>query len=173
MIYLMIFNPERKSGRDTTAYHRLEKLFAWTGLKTDVNFIKQCQVCQHAKSEHCKLPGLLVPLHVPKEAWMDISMDFVEGLPKSDGYSVIMVVVNRFTKYAYFIPLRHPFTASQVATTMDRSVFKTYGIPHLIVSDRDMIFTSKFWGDLFKVWNTQLQMSTAYHLQTDGQTERV
>lgn len=151
-------------------YQRLKKLFSWFGLKKDVaNFVKQCQVCQQAKHEHCRLPGLLVPLPVPKEAWVDI----VEGLPKLDGFSVILVIVDRFTKFAHFIPLRHPFTASQVAVAVDKAVFKTHGIPHSIVSDRDQVFTSKFWTDLLKVWNTQLNMSTAYHPQTDGQTERV
>jgi hypothetical protein len=155
-------------------YHRLKKLFSWVGLKTAVfNFVKQCQICQQAKHEHCRLPGLLVPLPVPKEAWIDISMDFIEGLPKSDGYTVILVVVDRFTKFAHFIPLRHPYTASQVAVAVDKFVFKTHGLPQSIVSDRDKVFTSRFWGDLFKVWNTQLNMSTAYHPQTGGQTERV
>lgn len=154
----------------TATYHRLKKLFAWVGLKTDViNFVKQCQICQQAKHEHYKLLGLLVPLPVPTQAWVEISMDFMEGLPKSDGFSVILVVVDRFTKYAYFIPLRHPYTASQVAAAVDRTVFRAHGIPQSIVSDQDKIFTSKFWTDLFKVWNTQLQMSTAYHPQTDGQ----
>lgn len=155
-------------------YHRIKKLFAWPGLKLDVeNFVKQCQVCQQAKHEHCRLPGLLAPLPIPKEAWQDISMDFIEGLPRSDGYNAILVVVDRFTKYANFIPLRHPFTASQVAHLVDKTVFKTHGIPRSIVSDRDRLFTSKFWTTLFATWDTQLQMSTAYHPQTDGQTERV
>nr|ABF94845.1 retrotransposon protein, putative, unclassified [Oryza sativa Japonica Group] len=155
-------------------YHRIKKLFAWPGLKLDVeNFVKQCQVCQQAKHEHCRLPGLLAPLPIPKEAWQDISMDFIEGLPRSDGYNAILVVVDRFTKYANFIPLRHPFTASQVAHLVDKTVFKTHGIPRSIVSDRDRLFTSKFWTTLFATWDTQLQMSTAYHPQTDGQIERV
>lgn len=80
------------------------------------------------------MPGLLVPLPIPKEAWVDISKDFIEGLLKSDGYTVILVVVDRFTKFAHLIPLRHPFTASQVASAVDKAVFKTHGIPHSIVS---------------------------------------
>jgi hypothetical protein len=97
-------------------YQRVKKLFYWTGMKTDVeSFIKQCQVCQQAKHEHCKYPGLLQPLPVPQSSWVDVSMDFIKGLPKSDSFSVILVIVDRLTKYAHFLPLKHPFTAKGVA----------------------------------------------------------
>lgn len=86
-------------------YQRIKKLFCWSGLKRDVeSFVKQCQVCQQAKHEHCKYPGLLQPLPIPENSWQDLSMDFIEGLPKSNGYSVILVVVDRLTKYAHFFP---------------------------------------------------------------------
>jgi hypothetical protein len=96
-------------------YHRLKKLFYWPGMKKDVEtWVAQCPVCQRSKHEHCHYPGLLDPLPVPDMAWTHISMDFVEGLPKSHGKDVIMVVVDRFTKYAHFIPLSHPYTVDSV-----------------------------------------------------------
>ena len=97
-------------------YQRLKRLFSWKGLKQDVdNFVKQCQVCQQAKHPHTHPAGLLQPLPIPTGVWQDISMDSVEGLPKSEGYSVILVVVDRFTKYAHFIPIKHPYTAQIIA----------------------------------------------------------
>ena len=155
-------------------YQRVRKLFVWTGLKQDIiDFVHQCAVCQQAKHEHVKSPGLLQPLPVPDGPWQEITMDFIEALPKSEGYTVILVVVDRLTKYAHFIPLKHPFSALVVAKAFLHTVVKLHGPPHTIVSDRDKIFTSHFWKDLFKLWDTKLLMSTAYHPQTDGQSERV
>lgn len=140
-------------------YHRLKKLFAWHGLKAAVeNFVQQCQVCQQAKHENCKLPGLLVPLPIRKEAWQDISMDFIE-VPVSNGCHSILVVVDCFTKYNHFIPLKHPSIVSQVAAVVDNVVFKTHGILRSIVSNRDRIFLRKFWHELFAVWKTKLKLN--------------
>ena len=145
-------------------FQRVKKLFDWKGLKQDVqNFVQQCTVCQQAKHEQCKLPSLLHPLPIPDNAWQDITMDFIEGLPKSNGYNVILVVVDRLTKYAHFIPLKHPFTAIQIAKVVLDNVVKLHGIPRTITSDRDKIFTSTFWKELFKLLDTKLHMSTAYH----------
>jgi hypothetical protein len=155
-------------------YQRVHKLFHWSGIKQSVNnFVQQCQICQQAKHEHCKYPGLLSPLPVPSGAWEDLSMDFIEGLPKSKGYTTILVVVDRFTKYSHFIPLKHPYSATTVAQEFLDHVVKLHSLPVTITSDKDKVFTSKFWQGLFEKWGTKLQMSTAYHLQTDGQTERV
>lgn len=100
----------------TATYQRIKNLFAWTGLQKDVQqYVAQCTTCQQAKVEHCKSLGLLQPLPVPVQAWMTVSMDFIEGLPKSGKYDTIMVVVDKFSKFAKFIPLAHPFTAYTVA----------------------------------------------------------
>lgn len=158
----------------TATYQRLKKLFAWRGMKQAVeDFVHQCATCQHAKHEHLKTPGLLQPLPIPTEPWRDLTMDFVEGLPASDGYEVIMVVVDRFTKYAHFVPLRHPFSAATVAQAFWDNIIKLHGVPHSIVSDRDRVFTSAMWRALLAAAGTKLSYSTAYHPQTDGQSERV
>ena len=81
--------------------------------------------------------GLLQPLPIPEGAWQDLSMDFIEGLPKSEGYTVILVVVDRFTKYAHFIPIKHPYTAHTIAQSVFDNVVKLHGMPNTIVSDRD------------------------------------
>lgn len=110
---------------------------------------------------------------IPSAAWQDVSMDFIEGLPLSKGANVIFVVVDRYTKFAHFLPLRHPFSALQVAKVYLNNVASLYGLPKSIVSDRDKVFTSNFWQTLFKRFEIPLHLSTAYHPQSDGQTERV
>ena len=103
------------SGADAT-YQRLKRLFAWTGLKAQViDFVKQCDTCQHAKHSNAHPAGLLQPLPIPSGPWRDITMDFIEGLPLSDGFNTILVVVDRYTKFVHFLPLKHPYTAPSVA----------------------------------------------------------
>ena len=100
-------------------------------------------------------------------------MDFVEELPTSEGFDTIMVVVDRLTKFSHFVPLRHPFNATQVARASWDSIIKLHGVSHTIISDRDKIFTSAMWREILAVAGTKLLYSTAYHPQTDGQSERV
>jgi hypothetical protein len=100
-------------------------------------------------------------------------MDFIEGLPKSGKWDVIFVVVDKFSKYGHFLPLSHPYTAIQVAQLYFNNIYKLHGLPKAIISDRDRVFTSHLWQQLFTLTDTQLLMSSAYHPQTDGQTERL
>ncbi|TXG48807.1 hypothetical protein EZV62_024682 [Acer yangbiense] len=125
------------------------------------------------KFETFASPGFLQPLLVHELIWFDISMDFIEGLPKSFGKEVILVVVDRLSKYAHFLALSHPYITKVVAQLFLDNIYKLHGLPQTIVSDRDHIFTTQFRKHLFTLEETQLLMSTAYHPQTDGQTEIV
>lgn len=108
-------------------------------------------------------PGLLQQLPIPNGAWQDISMDFITGLPKSEGYTIIWVIVDRFTKFGHFIPLQHLIEAKILAQLFLDNITKLHGIPQTIVSDRDPLFLSQFWRELFKLLGTQLNFSTSYH----------
>ncbi|GJT91570.1 retrotransposon-related protein [Tanacetum coccineum] len=154
--------------------HKLCSLFYWKGMRKQVKkFVRECLVCQKCKPDLSAYPGLLQPLPIPNTIWSQIFMDFIEGIPKSQGKDVIMVVVDRLSKYAHFIGLSHPFTAAYIAQVFLDSIYKLHGLPESIVSDRDKVFISAFWKELFKVLKVKLLMSTAYHTQTDGQTEVV
>jgi hypothetical protein len=102
-----------------------------------------------------------------------VATDFIDGLPSSNGYSVIMVVVDKFSKYAHFFPLKHPYTAPSIVAVFLDNVAKLHGMPKTITSDRDKVFTTTFWKALFQKLDVKLQFSLAYHSQTDSQIERV
>lgn len=155
-------------------YKRIKALFAWPKMKQVIkNAISGCSVCLQSKPDRSKYPGLLQPLPVPEGAWQVLTMDFIEGLPKYGKFNSIFVVVDKFSKYSHFIPLSHPFSVIDVAQAFMCNIYKLHGLPRFIISDRDRIFTSQFWEQLFTRSGTRLQLSTAYHPQTDGQTERV
>lgn len=151
---------------------RLSAVFYWPGMYADVkNFINSCSICHYNKYSTQPLYGLLQPLPVPQQVWEDISMDFITNLPASSNKTVIWVVVDRLTKYAHFIALPTHFTASYLASMFLSEIHRLHGTPKTIVSDRDRIFISKFWKELFKSLGTTLAFSSSYHPQTDGQTE--
>lgn len=155
-------------------YRRLAANLYWIGMKNTIqDFVKGCDVCQRQKYMASSPGGLLQPLPIPDRIWEDLSMDFITGLPKSKGYEAILVVVDRLSKYAHFVPLKHPYTARVIAEVFVKEVVRLHGIPLSIVSDRDPIFMSNFWQELFKLQGTKLKVSTAYHPETDGQTEVV
>jgi hypothetical protein len=152
----------------------VQERFYWPRLRDDVEaYVRTCLVCQQDKVENQPPAGLLQPLQIPEKPWEGVSMDFIVGLPKSEGCTSILVVVDRLSKYAEFIPAPKECTAEVTAKLFMRHVVKYWGLPASIVSDRDSRFTGRFWTELFRLLGTALNMSTTMHPQTDGQTERI
>jgi hypothetical protein len=123
-------------------------------------FVKSCMVCQQAKPDRVKSPGLLQPLPVPESAWQIITMYFIEGLPQSAHADCILVVVDKFTKYRHFLPLRHPYTAPSVAKMFMDNIYKLHELPLFIVSDRNRVFASKLCKELFILAKVQYCLSS-------------
>ncbi|GAU51356.1 hypothetical protein TSUD_413040, partial [Trifolium subterraneum] len=175
----MIFDEGHKSGLSihpglVKMYQDLKKLFWWPRMHKEIaEYVYACLVCQKSKIEHQKPSGLLQPLSVPEWKWDSIAMDFVGGLPKTaKGNEVIWVVVDRLTKSAHFIAIKIGTLVPKLAEIYVEQIIRLHGIPSSIVSDRDPKFTSRFWESLQEALGTKLRLSSAYHPQTDGQSER-
>ena len=137
------------SGERAT-YQRLKSVFYWPQMHKQVKeFVRTYHVCQKNKAEHNPYPGLLGQLPIPDMAWTHISMDFVEGLPKSNNKDVILVIVDRFTKYAHFLPLSHPFTVQDVITLFLENIFKLHGISLLSSSLIEIEYSQAIYGKLY------------------------
>lgn len=132
------------------------------------NFVRACDVFQRHKTETLQPAGLLQPLLVPEQIWSDISLDFVEGLPTSRGKNVILVVVDRFSKYCHFLSTAHPCSAVSIARLFFDNIFKLHVLPVSMVSYCDVTFTSAFWREHFRLSGTQLCFWSAYHPQSDA-----
>ena len=155
-------------------YHDLKELYWWPGMKSDVTkFVVRCLTCQKVKAEHKKPPGLLQPIELPEWKWDNITMDFVKGLPRTaSGNNAIWVIVDRLTKSAHFLAIKGNCPLERLAELYAREVVRLHGVPSSVISDRDTQFTSRFWELVHEAMGTQLRFSTAYHPQTDGQSER-
>ena len=153
----------------------IRRSFFWPSLATEVKaYVSSCLACQRNKPSNAVPAGLLQPLEIPDNPWDCVSMDFVVQLPRTArGFDAIFVVVDKLTKYAHFIPTTTDVTADTTARLFFDNIFTYHGLPIKIVSDRDAKFISNFWQGLFALLGTKLAMSTAFHPQTDGQTERM
>jgi transposase InsO family protein len=142
-------------------------------MKRDIAvYVSLCNTCQRVKSEHQRSVGLLQPLKIPEWKWEEIGMDFIVGLPRTQAeYDSIWVIVDRLTK-VHFILVKTTYSSAKLAELYMSRIVCLHGVPKKIVSDRGSQFTSKFWEKFHESMDTKLNFSSAYHPQTDGQTER-
>lgn len=133
------------------SYRRLKSSFYWPSMKKMVmQVVEEREIYKQAKLERNAYPRLLQPLTIPKEAWRNFTVNFLEDQPRSEGKDTIMVVVDRFSKFGHFVATSHPFTTQKVAQLFMDHLYKFHGFPTSIVTDRDKVFTSIFWRELFK-----------------------
>ncbi|GJX11516.1 putative reverse transcriptase domain-containing protein [Tanacetum coccineum] len=155
-------------------YQDLKKLYWWPNMKAEIaTYVSKCLTCAKVKAEHQNPSGLLQQPEIPEWKWEKITMDFVSGLPRTpSGYDSIWVIVDRLTKSAHFLPMKKTDSIEKLAQLYLKEIVCKHGVPTSIISDRDSLFTSRFWKSLQEAMGTQLDMSTAYHPETDGQSER-
>jgi hypothetical protein len=166
--------PSAGHGGVTKTFDLITRHFWWPGLRKDVkSFIAVCDSCQRVKSDHQRPAGLLQPLSIPEDRWKTVSMDFIVELPNCKGFNAIIVFVDVLTKMAHFAACKTSCTAEQAAELFNQHVFKLHGLPRFMLHDRGTQFTSHFWVHFYSQCGVEQANSTAYHPQTDGQTERV
>ncbi|GKA92297.1 putative reverse transcriptase domain-containing protein [Tanacetum coccineum] len=155
-------------------YQDVKKLFWWPNMKADIaTYVSKCLTCARVKAEHQRPSGLLVQPEIPEWKWDNITMDFITKLPRSSqGFDTIWVIVDRLTKSAHFLPIRENDPLDKLARLYLNRIVARHGIPASIICDRDGRFTSNFWRSFQKALGTDISMSTAYHPETDGQSER-
>ncbi|GJR28495.1 putative reverse transcriptase domain-containing protein [Tanacetum coccineum] len=155
-------------------YQDLKQLYWWPNTKANIaTYVNKCLTCSKVKAEHQKPSGLLVQPEIPEWKWGKITMDFVTKLPKTtNGYDTIWVIVDRLTKSAHFLPMRETDPMEKLMKLYMKEVVTRHGVPISIISDHDGRFTSLFWKALNKALGTRLDMSMAYHPETDGQSDR-
>jgi hypothetical protein len=151
----------------------LKQGYYWPQMCDDVvEYVRTCLICQQDKPEHKKKAGLLEPLPVPKRPWESVSLDYITSLPKVGDIGTIVTMVDRFSKYATFVAAPKYISAEETAQLFFKHIVKYWGVPKSLVSDRDSRFMGNFWTELFKLLGTSLDMSSSYHPESDGQTER-
>ncbi|GJY31652.1 reverse transcriptase domain-containing protein [Tanacetum coccineum] len=158
-----------------TMYHDLRDMYWWPRMKKDIaTYVSKCLTCSKVKAEHQRPSGLLQQPEIPEWKWDKITMDFITKLPRSkSGHDTIWVIVDRLTKSAHFLAIREDYSTEKLAKIYIDEIVARHGVPVSIISDRDGRFTSRCWQTVQKALGTRLDMSTAYHPQTDGQSERM
>ncbi|GJU85900.1 reverse transcriptase domain-containing protein [Tanacetum coccineum] len=155
-------------------YHDLKMLYWWPNIKANIaTYVSKCLTFAKVKAEHQKPSGLLVQPDIPEWKWEKITMEFITKLPKTAaGYNSIWVIVERLTKSAYFLPMKERDLIEKLTRLYMKEIVARHEIAVSIIFDRDSHFTSRVWQSLHEALGTQLNLSTAYHPQTDGQSER-
>ena len=152
----------------------IKRLYWWPNMRQDIKeYVETCEVCQRTKHRRGKTQPPLQPLAIPTRPWEWITMDFITGLPESQGKTAILVVVDRFSKMGIFIPCVNETNSQNLAEMLLEHVFTKFGLPNKVTSDRGPQFVSKFTKDIYQALGIENATSTAYHPQTDSQTERV
>uniref|UniRef100_A0A8C6PAB7 Gypsy retrotransposon integrase-like protein 1 n=3 Tax=Nothobranchius TaxID=28779 RepID=A0A8C6PAB7_NOTFU len=147
--------------------------FWWPTMSSDIRaFVSSCPVCASAKVPRTPAAGLLQPLPIPSRPWSHIAMDFITGLPRSRGNTVILTIVDRFSKLVHAVPLQKLPSAKQLAEIVARHVFRLHGLPENITSDRGPQFVAAFWREFCKLLGITVSLSSGFHPQTNGQVER-
>jgi hypothetical protein len=157
----------------TKMYQDLRQHFWWTRMKREIaKYVSECDTCQRVKASHLKASGTLHPLPILSWKWEDICMDFIVGLPNtSQKHDSIWVIIDRLTKTAHFLPVHTTYSAKKYAEVYLDQIVRLHGVPKTIISDRGPQFIARFWEQLQSALETKLIRSSAYHPQTDGQTE--
>ena len=168
-------SPEAGHNGVEKTYELIHRYYYWKGMYGTVEkYIKHCEFCQRNKPSNVKPPGLLQSMPTPSKPWDSVSCDFIVKLPlTTSGFDSIAVFVDMFSKMAHFVPCTTDITAEQTAELFVNNIFRLHGLPANFISDRDSKFTSAFWKSVMEHFRVTLKMSSSYHPQTDGQTERV
>ena len=152
----------------------VKRNYWWPGVTSYVkNYVHSCDTCARAKTSRKKPDGLLQPLPVPSHPFASVGLDFITDLPLSDGSNCILVFVDRLTKTGHFVPCHGPPDAESTAHLFLSTIVRLYGVPDQIISDRGPQFISKFWTRLFELLCADISLTSGYHCQTNGQTERL
>ena len=151
----------------------IRRWYWWPHMIKDIQtFCKTCEWCQRAKGSNQKPTGKLHPLPIPIKPWDSIGMDFVGPFPEIKGYNYLWVIICRMTSMVHLVPVNTKMSATELSWKYVREIVRLHGLPSSIVSDRDSKFTSRWWTSLHRILGAKLLMSTSFHLQMDGQTER-
>jgi len=165
--------PQAGHGGTAKTTELISRRYYWPKIREDIKrFVKNCDTCQRTKVVRHAPYGLLQSNEAPDRPWKSIAMDFITDLPLSDGHDTILVVIDRLTKMSHFIPCSKDLDARQFANLFMREIVRLHGLPHDIITDRGTLFTSELWKETTKELGIERRLSTAFHPQTDGQTER-